>query len=41
MYEDEISVQENSLQNAPGSIQQKKIAGSDAEEMKKVEEIEK
>ena len=41
MYEDEISVQENKLQNDPGSIQQKKIAGSDVEEMKKVEEMEK
>ena len=41
MDEDKISVQENSLQNSPGSIQQKRIAGSDVEEMRKVEEIEK
>ena len=41
MDEDKISVRENSLQNAPGSIQQKKIADSNIEEMRKVEEIER
>ena len=33
MDEDKISVQENSMQNDPGSIQQKRIAGSDVEEL--------
>ncbi|MBQ7564362.1 MAG: helix-turn-helix transcriptional regulator, partial [Lachnospiraceae bacterium] len=36
MYEDETAVQENSLLNDSGSIQQKRIAGSDDEEMKKI-----
>ena len=40
-YKEGTVVQGNSLQNAPGSIQQKRIAGSDVEEMKKVEEMEK
>ena len=39
MYEDEISVQENRLQNAPGSIQQKRIADSEAEEAGQVEKV--
>ena len=37
MYEDKISVQENSLQNAPSSIQQKRIARSEAEKVENVE----
>ena len=40
MYEDEISVQENSLQNDPGRIQQKRIIGSEAEKVENVEEVE-
>ena len=40
MYEDKISVQENSLQNDPGRIQQKRITGSEAEKVENVEEVE-
>ena len=40
MYEDEIAVQENSLQNDPGRIQQKRITGSEAEKVENVEEVE-
>ena len=38
-YKEGTVVQGNNLQNVPTSIQQKKIAGSDVEEVKKIEKI--